>query len=85
MIEAVFEELAVKQNIFAEVEQYVSDEAVLASNTSSLSAERIGVKPERPERPLGFRVGARSKCEALFPVSVSAARRVASCARGSAQ
>src|SRR5690606_22359292 len=42
VIEAVFEELAIKQDVFAEIEQHVSAEAVLATNTSSLSVERIG-------------------------------------------
>ena len=51
---AVFEELTVKQNVFAEVEQYLSDEAVLATNTSSLSVEQIGAKLKHPERLVGF-------------------------------
>ncbi|AGW41219.1 3-hydroxyacyl-CoA dehydrogenase [Leifsonia xyli subsp. cynodontis DSM 46306] len=54
VIEAVFEELGVKQQVFAEVEQYLSDEAVLATNTSSLSVEQIGAKLKRPERLVGF-------------------------------
>ncbi|WP_223690744.1 3-hydroxyacyl-CoA dehydrogenase NAD-binding domain-containing protein [Leifsonia poae] len=54
VIEAVFEELAVKQNVFEEVEQYLSDEAVLATNTSSLSVEKIGAKLKHPERLVGF-------------------------------
>ena len=37
VIEAVFEEMAVKQQVFAEVEAVVSPECVLATNTSSLS------------------------------------------------
>ncbi|HMH57909.1 MAG TPA: 3-hydroxyacyl-CoA dehydrogenase NAD-binding domain-containing protein [Galbitalea sp.] len=54
VIEAVFEELGVKQDVFADVEQYLSDEAVLATNTSSLSVEQIGAKLKRPERLVGF-------------------------------
>ncbi len=54
VIEAVFEELEVKQNVFAEVEQYISPEAVLATNTSSLSVEKIGAKLKNPERLVGF-------------------------------
>jgi 3-hydroxyacyl-CoA dehydrogenase/enoyl-CoA hydratase/carnithine racemase len=54
VIEAVFEELSVKQDVFAEVEQYLSDEAVLATNTSSLSVEQIGAKLKHPERLVGF-------------------------------
>src|SRR6195952_1170205 len=54
VIEAVFEELGVKQDVFADVEQYISDEAVLATNTSSLSVEQIGAKLKHPERLVGF-------------------------------
>ncbi len=54
VIEAVFEELGVKQQVFAEVEQHVSDDAILATNTSSLSVEQIGAKLRHPERVVGF-------------------------------
>ncbi|WP_314139322.1 3-hydroxyacyl-CoA dehydrogenase NAD-binding domain-containing protein [uncultured Plantibacter sp.] len=54
VIEAVFEEVGVKQSVFAEVEQYVSEQAVLATNTSSLSVEEIGGKLAHPERLVGF-------------------------------
>jgi 3-hydroxyacyl-CoA dehydrogenase/enoyl-CoA hydratase/carnithine racemase len=54
VIEAVFEELSVKQDVFADVEQYISDTAVLATNTSSLSVEQIGSKLKHPERVVGF-------------------------------
>ena len=54
VIEAVFEELSIKQDVFAEVEQYISPEAVLATNTSSLSVEQIGAKLKHPERVVGF-------------------------------
>lgn len=54
VIEAVFEELGVKQEVFADVEKYISDTAVLATNTSSLSVEQIGAKLAHPERLVGF-------------------------------
>ncbi|MDQ1556915.1 MAG: hypothetical protein QOI02_1917, partial [Actinomycetota bacterium] len=54
VIEAVFEELGVKQDVFADVEQYISPEAILATNTSSLSVEAIGSKLKHPERVVGF-------------------------------
>jgi 3-hydroxyacyl-CoA dehydrogenase/enoyl-CoA hydratase/carnithine racemase len=54
VIEAVFEELGVKQDVFADIEQYLTDEAVLATNTSSLSVEQIGAKLKHPERLVGF-------------------------------
>ncbi len=54
VIEAVFEELGVKQDVFADVEKYISETAVLATNTSSLSVEQIGAKLKHPERLVGF-------------------------------
>jgi 3-hydroxyacyl-CoA dehydrogenase len=54
VIEAVFEELGVKQDVFAEIEQHISPDAVLATNTSSLSVEQIGAKLQHPERLVGF-------------------------------
>ncbi|MEO9015777.1 MAG: 3-hydroxyacyl-CoA dehydrogenase NAD-binding domain-containing protein [Terrimesophilobacter sp.] len=54
VIEAVFEELGVKQAVFEEVEQYLSETAVLATNTSSLSVEKIGARLKHPERLVGF-------------------------------
>lgn len=54
VIEAVYEELGVKQQVFAEIEKVISPTAVLATNTSSLSVEQIGAKLEHPERLVGF-------------------------------
>ncbi|MFP7833220.1 3-hydroxyacyl-CoA dehydrogenase NAD-binding domain-containing protein [Marisediminicola sp. LYQ134] len=54
VIEAVFEELGVKQDVFAEIEKHVSETAVLATNTSSLSVEKIGARLAHPERLVGF-------------------------------
>ncbi|MGW5717769.1 3-hydroxyacyl-CoA dehydrogenase NAD-binding domain-containing protein [Amycolatopsis sp. NPDC003865] len=54
VIEAVFEELGVKQQVFAELEQHVSPEAILATNTSSLSITAMASKLRHPERVVGF-------------------------------
>ena len=54
VIEAIFEELSAKQEVFAEVEKVISPTAILATNTSSLSVEQIGAKLEHPERVVGF-------------------------------
>src|SRR5690606_26107624 len=54
VIEAIFEQLEAKQNVFADIEQHVSETAVLATNTSSLSVEQIGAKLAHPERLVGF-------------------------------
>ncbi|WP_217132409.1 3-hydroxyacyl-CoA dehydrogenase NAD-binding domain-containing protein [Leucobacter chinensis] len=54
VIEAVFEELSVKQAVFAEIEPIISPEAIIATNTSSLSVTEIGANLKHPERLVGF-------------------------------
>ncbi|GAA1319654.1 3-hydroxyacyl-CoA dehydrogenase NAD-binding domain-containing protein [Leucobacter albus] len=54
VIEAVFEELSVKQQVFAEIEPIIAPDAILATNTSSLSVEQIGANLAHPERLVGF-------------------------------
>jgi len=54
VIEAVFEEMGVKQQVFAEVEAVVTPECVLATNTSSLSITEMASGLEHPERVVGF-------------------------------
>jgi len=54
VIEAVFEELAVKQKIVAELEDVVRDDAVIASNTSALPIAEIARDARHPERIVGM-------------------------------
>ena len=54
VIEAVFEEIAVKQKVFAEVEAVVRPDCVLATNTSSLSVSEMAAGLAHPERVVGF-------------------------------
>jgi 3-hydroxyacyl-CoA dehydrogenase/enoyl-CoA hydratase/carnithine racemase len=54
VIEAVFEELSVKQKVFAEVEAVVRPDCVLATNTSSLSVTAMAAELAHPERVVGF-------------------------------
>nr|WP_202429210.1 3-hydroxyacyl-CoA dehydrogenase NAD-binding domain-containing protein [Streptomyces sp. SID4945] len=54
VIEAVFEEIGVKQQVFAEVEAVVPEGAILATNTSSLSVSEMASKLKHPERVVGF-------------------------------
>jgi 3-hydroxyacyl-CoA dehydrogenase/enoyl-CoA hydratase/carnithine racemase len=54
VIEAVFEEMSVKQQVFAEVEAVVSETCVLATNTSALSISEMASKLEHPERVVGL-------------------------------
>ena len=54
VLEAVFEEMGVKQEVFAELEAVVSPQCVLATNTSSLSVTEMGANLEHPERLAGL-------------------------------
>jgi len=54
VIEAVFEEMPIKQTVFAEAEDVVSEKCILATNTSSLSITEMASKLKHPERIVGF-------------------------------
>ena len=54
IIEAIFEELSLKQELFKKLEKIISPECVLATNTSSLSVERMTEGLTNPERVIGF-------------------------------
>jgi 3-hydroxyacyl-CoA dehydrogenase/enoyl-CoA hydratase/carnithine racemase len=54
VIEAVFEEIAVKQRVFAEVEAVVRPDCVLATNTSSLPVTEMAAGLSHPQRVVGF-------------------------------
>ena len=54
VIEAVFEEPSVKKQVFAEVEAVVSEECIIATNTSSLSVTEMAADLLHPERVVGF-------------------------------
>ena len=54
VIEAVFEEMSIKKQVFADLEKHVSHRCVLASNTSSLSVAQMAADLDHPERVIGF-------------------------------
>jgi len=54
VIEAIFEELSLKQTLFKDLEKIVSPECVIATNTSSLSVEAMTEGLAHPERVIGF-------------------------------
>ena len=54
VIEAVFEELALKQQVFGDLEKVLRPDAVLATNTSSLSVSAMAQGLAHPERVVGF-------------------------------
>ncbi len=54
IIEAIIEDLEIKKDIFNELEMYVSEDCILASNTSSLSITAISGACQSPERVIGI-------------------------------
>ena len=54
VIEAIVEDLAAKRALFAELEGIVADDAILATNTSSLSVTALAGALRRPERCVGI-------------------------------
>ncbi|MBD8213847.1 fatty acid oxidation complex subunit alpha FadJ [Erwinia persicina] len=54
VIEAVFEDLALKQKMVAEIEAHCSPETLFASNTSSLPIAAIAADAQRPENIIGL-------------------------------
>jgi 3-hydroxyacyl-CoA dehydrogenase/enoyl-CoA hydratase/carnithine racemase len=54
VLEAVFEELELKQRVFAELEDVVRDDCILATNTSALSITDMAAELRHPERVAGM-------------------------------
>ncbi len=54
VVEAIVENLDIKKKVFADLEAVVSDNAVLATNTSSLSVASIAAACNKPSRVLGI-------------------------------
>lgn len=54
VIEAIIENADIKKKVFAEVESTVSEECIIASNTSSISITSLSADLEKPERFIGI-------------------------------
>jgi len=54
VIEAVFEDIKLKKDIFSDIAERVQSDAILATNTSSLSVTEMASAIERPERFVGM-------------------------------
>lgn len=54
LIEAIVENMEIKKKVFAETENYMRDDAIITSNTSSLSIEEMSQALKRPERFAGL-------------------------------
>ncbi|PCI23996.1 MAG: 3-hydroxyacyl-CoA dehydrogenase [SAR324 cluster bacterium] len=70
VVEAVFENFKIKQDVFLEVEKNVSSDCIIASNTSSFSITELGSVMEKQERFLGvhyFFHAAKNKLIEIIP------------------
>lgn len=54
VIEAVIEDLALKKEVFSQLDQIVREDVILATNTSSMSITEIAAATSRPERVAGM-------------------------------
>jgi 3-hydroxyacyl-CoA dehydrogenase/enoyl-CoA hydratase/3-hydroxybutyryl-CoA epimerase len=54
VIEAVFEDLSLKQSMVSDIESHCSDKTIFASNTSSLPIHQIAANAKRPENVIGL-------------------------------
>ena len=54
IIEAVFENMAVKKELFSRLDSIAKDDAILASNTSALDLNEIAAVTKRPDRVIGL-------------------------------
>jgi 3-hydroxyacyl-CoA dehydrogenase len=54
VIEAVFEDMALKQHVFREIDRVASANAILATNTSTLDVDAIASATSRPESVVGL-------------------------------
>jgi 3-hydroxybutyryl-CoA dehydrogenase len=54
VVEAVTEDLGIKTEIFKKLDQIAPADAVLASNTSSISITRLGATTKRPDKVIGM-------------------------------
>ena len=70
VIEAIFEDLNAKQNVFAELEKICPPETIFASNTSSISLTALASATKRPTRVVGMHffspVPKMRLCEVIF-------------------
>lgn len=89
IIEAVYEDMAVKREIFAKVDRIVREGAILATNTSGLDIDEIAAVTRRPEAVIGLHffspanvmrlieiVRAAKTSDAVIAASMDLARRI---------
>ena len=80
VVEAVFEEMAVKRDVFVRLDEVVKSEAVLATNTSSLDVNAIAAATGRPEAVVGTHFFSPAHVMRLLEVVVGEATSAATLA-----
>jgi len=87
VVEAIVESLEAKRGLFAELESVVASDAILATNTSSISITAIGAGLSRPERLVGMHFFNPAPIMALVEVvsGVATSRPVADCVHATAR
>jgi 3-hydroxyacyl-CoA dehydrogenase len=89
VIEAIFENMAVKKEVFAKLDQIVKSGAILATNTSALDIDEIATAVKRPEAVIGLHffspanvmrllevVRAKETSKAVIATSMQLAKRI---------
>ena len=79
-VEAVFEEIGVKRDVFARLDTVAKPEAVLATNTSSLDVNEIAAATRRPEAVVGTHFFSPAHVMRLLEVVVGEATSAATLA-----
>ena len=86
IIEAVFEDMAVKHVVFQEIEKHANANALLASNTSYLDIDTIAAKTQNPSRVFGLHFFSPAqvmklieivRCKATAPSAIAAGLQLA--------
>jgi len=68
VVEAVFESMAVKKQVFAALDKALKKDAILATNTSTLDVDEIASATSRPEKVLGLHFFAPANVMQLLEV-----------------
>jgi 3-hydroxyacyl-CoA dehydrogenase len=54
VVEAVFEDMALKKRVLADIDRVASPHAIIATNTSSLSVDELAAATSRPDKVIGL-------------------------------
>ena len=82
VIEAVFEDMAVKKDLFVKLDEMCKPETILATNTSSFSVEELAQATGRPDRFVGlhfFYHPAKNRLLEIIPGPITSPETLAAC------